>query len=540
MYYTNKPITKCEPVYCDTPSKEKVNLLRGLPIHAIEEKEFFANPGERAERNYDTDCMLLTDGEYSPDRRYPNPQWFHIHGGGGRVITFKLPYLCAVEGFCMNTCRDDVVAVRSPRYTKIRVSADGETFETVYEADTRTHRDLRIIPIKGDFAPVQALYVQVVIDVVHHVYIDELEIYGCTDVTDVPLPVADDKPVFNEFPGPMEVNAFPPDDVMGSNNILLTYNYRPVDEDQGFRTPEDYFPLVAYLDKEGNVKDTFMDGFLFLPDVSFDFSPRGQHAEGWQDYMDSVFVPGKNLDALNATAKKVGTALGNPDHTVGVYFTILYTFTGYDDFGTVNGEHLVFDNPESRKKAIRWMIDSMIERYKAGNYGNTELRGFYWFEEALNPTDRYEEELIRFACEYVQSKGYKCFWIPYFCALGYEHWQRYGFDIACMQPNYMFDLSIPKSRLYDTAKEAKRMGMCVELEVWQIREDPDGIIDHPEHIRRFIEYLEVGAETGYMNTSKMYYHGSRFKGCISNGWKSKNPLYREMYDKTYLFAKKKL
>jgi hypothetical protein len=50
----------------------------------------------------------------------------------------------------------------------------------------------------------------------------------------------------------------------------------------------------------------------------------------------------------------------------------------------------------------------------------------------------------------------------------------------------------------------------------------------------------VGAETGYMNTSKLYYHGSRFKGCISGGWKSKNPLYREMYDKTYLFAKKKL
>ena len=524
MYYTNKPITKCEPIYCDTPSKERVNLLRGLPIHAIEEKEFFAEPGQRPERNYDTDCTLLTDGEYSPDRHYPNPQWFHIHGGGGRIITF----------------RDDVVAVRSPRYTKIRVSVDGENFETVYEADTRTHRDLRIIPIQGEFAPVQARYVQVVIDVVHHIYIDELEVYGCTDVTGVPLPVADDKPIFNEYPGPMEVNAFPPEDVMGSHNILLTYNYRPVDEDLGLRTPADYFPLVAYLDKEGKVQDTFMDGFLFLPDVSFDFSPEGQHAEGWQKYMDSVFVPGKNLDALNTTAREVGTALGNPAYKVGVYFTILYTFTGYDDFGTVNGEHLVFDNPVSRKKAIRWMIDSMVARYKAGDYSNTELRGFYWFEEALNPTDRYEEELIRFACEYVQSKGYKCFWIPYFRALGYEHWQRYGFDIACMQPNYMFDLSIPKSRLYDTAKEAKRMGMCVELEVWQIREDDKGNIDHPEHIRRFIEYLEVGAETGYMNTSKMYYHGSRFKGCISGGWKSKNPLYREMYDKTYLFAKKKL
>ena len=540
MYYTNKPILPCAPIYCDTPSKERVNLLRGLPIHAIEEKDFFANPGERAERNYDTNCTLLTDGEYSPDRRYPNPQWFHIHGGGGRVITFRLPYLCAVEGFCMSTCRDDAVGVRSPRYTKIRVSADGERFQTVYEADTRTARDLRVIPIEGNFAPVQALYVQVVIDVVHHVYIDELEVYGCTDVSGVALPVKDDKPVFNDFPRSPEANAFPPEDVLGSKNILLTYNYRPVDPDQGLRTKEDYLPLVAYLDKEGKVQDTFMDGFLFLPDVSFDYSPKGQHAEGWQDYMDSVFVPEKNLDALNTTAREVGTALGDPDYKVGVYFTILYTFTGYEEFGTVNGEHLVFDNPDSRKKAIRWMIDSMISRYTAGNYANTELRGFYWFEEALNPTDRYEQELTLFASSYVQEKGYKCFWIPYFRALGYEHWKQYGFDIACMQPNYMFDLSIPKSRLYDTAAEAKRMGMCVELEVWQIQEDEDGNIDHPEHIKRFIDYLEVGAETGYMHTAKMYYHGSRIKGCISNGWRSKNPLYREMYHKTYLFAKKKL
>lgn len=132
------------------------------------------------------------------------------------------------------------------------------------------------------------------------------------------------------------------------------------------------------------------------------------------------------------------------------------------------------------------------------------------------------------------------FKLPYFRALGYEHWQRYGFDIACMQPNYMFEDHIPKSRLYDTAAEAKRMGMCVELEVWKIKEDADGNIDNPGNIEKIIDYLEVGAETGYMNTSKMYYHGSRFRGTISNGWKSKNARYREMYDKTYLFAKKKL
>ena len=109
-----------------------------------------------------------------------------------------------------------------------------------------------------------------------------------------------------------------------------------------------------------------------------------------------------------------------------------------------------------------------------------------------------------------------------------------------MQPNYMFDLDIPKSRLYDTAREAKRMGMCVELEVWKILEDENGNIDNPHHIERFIDYLRVGAETGYMNTAKIYYHGSAAGSVISNGWRSKNARYREMYDMTYKFAKRKL
>ncbi|MBQ3230187.1 MAG: DUF4855 domain-containing protein, partial [Clostridia bacterium] len=92
----------------------------------------------------------------------------------------------------------------------------------------------------------------------------------------------------------------------------------------------------------------------------------------------------------------------------------------------------------------------------------------------------------------------------------------------------------------DTAKEAKRMGMCVELEVWKINEDENGNIDNPQHIEKFIDYLKVGAETGYMNSSKMYYHGSAPSNCISNGWKSKNARYREMYDLCYQFAKCKL
>lgn len=540
MYYNNKPIERIRPEKCKAPSKEIKNLLLGLPIHAIDIKDESTIHADRPVMNYNTDSTLLTDGVYSPDRDWHNEQWFHSHSGGGRAITFRLPCLCSVCGFSMNTNREDVVGIRSPRYIKIRVSYDGEEFKTVWEQDTRSPRDMRTVRYEGSFEPVAASYVQFVYDAVHHVYIDELELYGCTEVSEAYIPHADGLPMYNEFDPPSEVNEFPPEDVIGAANISLCYNYRPVAENKGLQTESDYLPLVAYLSPDGKISDTFMDGFLYLPDVSFDFSPRGQHFNGWQEYVDSVFVPDKNVDALDKTVGKVKSALNLPDYRASVYFTILYTFTGYEDFGYLNGEHLVFDNIESRKKAIRWMVDTMIARYTACNYENTALKGFYWFEEALNPTDKYEEELVRYTCEYVHEKGYKCFWIPYFRALGYEHWQKYGFDTACMQPNYMFEDHIPKSRLYDTAKEAKRMGMCVELEVWKISEDENGNIDNEKHIKKFKEYLQVGAETGYMHTAKMYYHGSALGGAITNGWKSKNKDYREMYDMTYKFAKRKL
>lgn len=47
MYYTNKPIEKIVPALCENPSRERKNVLLGVAIHAIEEKTFFANPGER-------------------------------------------------------------------------------------------------------------------------------------------------------------------------------------------------------------------------------------------------------------------------------------------------------------------------------------------------------------------------------------------------------------------------------------------------------------------------------------------------------------
>ena len=541
-YYNNKPIEKINASLCDDPTKEIKNVLLNIPIHAIEylDEESF-NWSAQPNMNYNTDSLLLTDGEKSSENNWPNPQYFHIHNGGARAITFKLPCLCAVNGFSINFCRDDTVAVRIPRWLKIRVSDDGENFQTVYETNyTGSKRDKETLTIKQDFELIKAVYVQISFDVVHHVFIDEIEVYGRTDVTGARSPENDGTPLFYEFPKPKEYNAFPPADIIGAHNINLTYNYRPFQPDNGLQTEEDYLPLVGYLDKDGKILDTFMDGQLFLPDTDFVFNERGQNAAGWKEYIDATFTKDKNVDALNKAVGKVKDALNIPDYKISVYFSLLYTYTGYEQFGELDGEIIRFKDVESRKKAIKWMVDNVIRRYTEGNYSNTQLKGFYWFEEVINPSDPDEPALIKFAGDYVRSKGYKLFWIPYYKACGYEDWERYGLDTACMQPNYAFSDDVPKERLYENAYEAKRLGMCVELEVWKIREDEQGNIDNPQHIEKFMDYMYAGAETGSMMSCKMYYHGSAPGGCITNGWKSKNSRYREMYDTCYLFAKEKL
>ena len=544
QYYNNKPIEKIDALLCEHPTKEIKNLLLNLPIHSIlynENEEESFRGSAIPKMNYNTDSVLLTDGVRSPRNHWPNPEYFHIHNGGARAITFKLPYLCAVNGFSVNFCRDDAVAVRIPRWLKFRVSADGEAFETLFETYYMgTKRDKRSFLFRQAVELTKALYVQIVFDVVHHVFIDEIEVYGCTDVTGAKTPVNDGKPLFYEFPQPKEHNAYPPADVIGARNINLSYNYRPCDPDKGLQTVDDYLPLVGYLDKDGNILDTFMDGQLYLPDSDFWGNPLSKYAEGWKAYVDVTFQKGKNVDALNQAVGIVKDALGLPDYKVSVYFSLLYTYTGPDEFGELDGEVLAFDNIESRKKAIKWMVDTVIRRYTEGKYGNTQLKGFYWFEEVINSSDPDEPELIMFAGDYVRSLGYKLFWIPYYKANGYADWERYGFDMASMQPNYMFDAKIPKERLYENAAEAKRLGLCVEMEVWQIIEDAQGNIDNPQHIEKFMDYMYAGAETGSMLSCKTYYHGSAPGGCITNGWKSKNPRYREMYDTCYLFAKEKL
>lgn len=539
-YYASKEIE-----FIDDPSNyeakenatsEVRDLLLGKAPYSIEELVAIPDDNSNEQFNNKDGSLAMTDGIIDETSNYTSSEWFRFTRGIDRTITFRLDCLSAISGFEVCFLRDESTAVKPPRKLFILLSENGKDWELV-------SRDSRLVSVKEKCniakkitldVPRKALYVRFKFDVACHVWCGKLSAFGCTAIPENAKsvepseaePVANQK-LYNKYP---DIKDF-----LGVHNVLLSYNCLPKEsakDGAGLITEEQYLPYVAYLDKDMKIKDTMFDGFLYLPYTAFNYSDNAKTAEGWHYYVDNCFAEGRNLDALEKTVQTVKDALGKPDYKVHVFFSILYTFTSATAFGDLDGSGkcLNFTDINDRKAAIKWIIDEYVRRYKEKNTKNTVLGGFYWFEESITYADEHELELLAYARELVHSYGMKFFWIPWYQASGFADWQEVGFDIACMQPNYAFRREIPVSRLYDNADITKKMGLCVEMESFNITD--------PFDINKFKQYMDCGAETGYMNSVKMYYQNG-VPGDFYIACHSEDPECRSLYDDLYLYTKEK-
>ena len=295
-------------------------------------------------------------------------------------------------------------------------------------------------------------------------------------------------------------------------------------------TKEIFLPHVAYM-VDGEIKDTLFDGYLFLPYVAFlydKYTKRPLTKKDWQHYIDTQFIDGYNMDALEAAAEEVGEKLGIKDFKLSVYFSILYPVTAVKEFGVIDGKNRDFTILEDRKAALKWLIDEQYERFNEKKYKHLDLKGYYWFTEEISYADSQLLELLRFTTDYVRGMGLITTWIPYYHASGYNDWQNLGFDVVCYQPNYAFNQAVPDSRLFDAAETAKLLGMCIELEVGGTQ---------PWNIERIKKYYAAGAITGYMkDAAHMYYQGG-VPDVYYYAYKSEDPYLHSVYDDTYRFIK---
>ena len=530
-YYGDTNIPEItEPEYWD-PSEsdyaQERNLIAGLP-QQIEQLASFSAEVATTFYNSKEDAAMLTDGKFAGQAAYSDPAYFRFTGGLGRTILYDLGRESAVSSFAGSFLYELSTAVGLPRRLLIKASQNGVDWQTIHVTEAfKTSETAARVEVAEAFAQTyRARYIKFVFPVNTHVYCDELAVYGTKRIPDDAADLVADA---------VEVAVYPdkyitPDDFLGVNNMLLSYNHDPASASGGKTTAEEYMPFVGYYDRGGKLADTFFDSFLFLPYGAYVNEENGDFT-AWNAYVDNVFAEDANVNALSEAAERVSEGLGR-DVRVSVFFSILYTWPDKTSFGDVDGDGVIedFSKAEDRKKAIKWIIDEQLSRFEAGGYDNLDLLGFYWYEEQVTYTDPHELELIRYASDYVHSLGYKLMWIPWYCAPGYTDWKELGFDMACMQPNYAFSGQATVERLYDNAETTRRLGMCVEIEIGQYDAQAD--------ILRYKEYLAVGAETGYMDAVKCYYQ-SGMPGAFYAAWKSADPFVNSVYHDTYLFAKGK-
>ncbi|HPE94663.1 MAG TPA: DUF4855 domain-containing protein [Bacillota bacterium] len=539
-YYADYTIERTDdPPVWETLSDEKINLAAGTaPVKISSDAPI---PDQYHTEYYNSKAAIskLTDGVRASAATCGDDAFFHFTWGVGRTVLFRLGGLSAVSGISIGFLREDATAVKLPRDCCVRLSENGVDWQTVVrERSLCCAHDSYVFNFEKTFTPCRALYVSLEFEVSRHVWIDDISIFGTRTVSADTQHITPDGPKTKEHT--RHIDKYPDYSAfLGLHNMLLAYNCVPqekVGENHlGLADEKQLLPYVAYLDTKGNIKDTLFDSFLFLPYSVYTYSKLYKCADGWKYYVDNVFEKGYNLDALEKAVASTQKALSIKDYCVTVFFSILCSKVHYGEFpekfGDIDGDGIDEDTDtlEGRKKLLKWIIDVQMQKYSEASHAHLTLGGFYWFEEDINYSDEFELELIAYARDYLHSLGMKFFWIPYYQASGFRDWESNGFDIACMQPNYAFNMSIPKQRLYDNAQISKLFGMCTELEIGGTK---------PENIENFKNYLDVGAETGYMNTVKMYYQGG-IPGEFYHACLSSDPLLRSIYDDLYEFVNEK-
>lgn len=525
-YYTPYAYAEVKESFfpADAPDyNERINLIAGKG-QAIIAYGALTEQDKSVQFNTPDAENRLTDGILAKEATYSDPAWFRFTRGVARSIIFDIGAVAAVSELSIRFLKENATAVRLPNNVSFSVSVNGVDFAQAAIADgIRCDGEAGVATVdKVLEKPVRARFVRVTFCCPVHIYIDQIYVFGTKNAEDACLLVPDSR----------DADTYPDrycsaEQLGGAKDVALAYFCH---ENQTPLEAEHLLPYVGYI-KDGKITDTLFDGYLFLPFVAFlyeGYKKKPLDKSKWQYYMDTQFLEGKNLDALDEAARQVKEALGLPELKLKVFFSILYPVPEQHEFGVVDGKMRDFAVLEDRIAAMKWLIDEQEERFYAKKYEHLQLSGFYWFTEEIDYEDSQLLEMIRVTTDYVRSKNLITTWIPYYLASGYNDWRRLGFDMACYQPNYAFSQGIPEQRLYDAADTAKLLGMCIELEIgglekWNV-----------EHTRN---YYAVGAQTRYMqDAAHMYYLGSlkdvMFKSCYSD-----DPYFHTMYDDTYRFIK---
>ncbi|TQR46630.1 DUF4855 domain-containing protein [Paenibacillus popilliae] len=334
-----------------------------------------------------------------------------------------------------------------------------------------------------------------------------------------------------------------------SNIVIMNTGYDNRVNTNGTKRGEygkDHFlPYVGYLNQDGVAEDAFFDTFLLLTKTSpykgslTRYYPwaAGSKPGTWQDWkwsIDRLFKKGLQLDGLDSAVEQVGKDLHEPNKKVNVYVTLPFPDPQSKDFGDFNGDGTVknLENLNTRKELIRWYIDTLTARFEQQQYKHLKLSGFYWLQEDLDTTVPGEQESADFASQYLQQRGLRLGWLPWYGAGEKANGNRLGFDFSALQPNHYGDDSTTIERVEEIADlaYANEAGVKVELD--------QRIVDAPRYRQTFYNYLITGVKKQFMNQSLLAYYQDVY--AIYDLYHSEIPAAKQMYTDLYRFATGKL
>ena len=463
--------------------------------------------------------FLLNDGRYHGNL---NADYFKNQRGGGRHIVCDLGHVMAVSGTTFSFYDKYTWGVSTPTAYYVSLSENGTDWTTVYSYYKENYGKEELLEDthKIEFADnYKARYVRLTFAtcpnnaISSSVYLGEFEVTGKKNPDGAVAAVEDDSPY----------GKYVSTEKFGIKNIL----FAPITDGYGkhcttvhVMSEESAYTYLATFDENGKANGVFMD--------SIAFSTRGElnnhkdRNEGMTWFFDELFYEGVNLDAVDSAKGRLNKELGTNDK---VKIWISINAPANNDI--FNGE--VVTTVEQAQACVKWQIDEMIRRYNEKDYQNLEFVGFYWqFESVRTVTDI---DTMIYMNDYVHDMGYLTFWCPYYSANGIWLNHYVGFDIACLQPNYMFYDTEP-TRTDTTGELAKLYGMCVEIEI-------EGGVISDEVLELYRAYLKSGYEKGYMNSIKVYYKGG-LPGAFVQGHKKANKNDTAMYNETILYATEQL
>ena len=296
----------------------------------------------------------------------------------------------------------------------------------------------------------------------------------------------------------------------------------------GTWSASDFKPMIEYINPMGYEITPLFDTMLFVP-----YPNVPDTKTGWTNYLNDLFAPNRQLDALNQAIATANQAVNRPGYKEKVVLNIPYFPYGNNDFGTVNGQEVNFNGSTddlnaiiARTTALNWYMNTLLGKWKAANYQNLQLVGLYWNEEQYQASAPGEKELLQAAENSAHSNNLPLLWIPFYDAAGSTKWQSLGFNAAWLQSNFIEGDSITDvNRISSAANIAKENGMGIEVEL-------TGLDSQTQQLyQTFLQNLDTD-EFGGTNVSHAFYDGSKL---LLNAQQSTEPAVHALYDETASF-----